>query len=122
VSARRLALAALCVALAPAVFAHAFLEHATPKVGSTVEQAPQRVTLHFTESLEPAFSTVQVLDAAGHQVDRRDASVDAKDRSLLGVSVPALAPGKYRVKWRVLSADTHVTQGDFTFEVRGPAR
>lgn len=121
-SARRLALAALCVAFAPAVFAHAFLEHATPKVGSTVEQAPQRVTLHFTESLEPAFSTVQVLDAAGHQVDRRDASVDAKDRSLLGVSVPALAPGKYRVKWRVLSADTHVTQGDFTFEVRGPAR
>jgi copper resistance protein C len=35
----------------------------------------------------------------------------------LEVSVPALAPGRYRVVWRVLSLDTHVTEGDFTFDV-----
>jgi Uncharacterized protein, homolog of Cu resistance protein CopC len=47
-------------------------------------------------------------------VDRNDRKVDA---AVVRVSVPPLAPGKYRVKWRALSADAHVTQGDFTFEV-----
>lgn len=119
---RRLLLGVIAAAAAPAAFGHAFLEHASPRVGSTVDEPPRRVTLHFTEELEPAFSTLQVADAAGHEVDRRDASVDPKDRSILGVSVPRLPPGKYRVKWRVLSVDTHVTQGDFTFEVRGADR
>ncbi|HEX3096976.1 MAG TPA: copper resistance CopC family protein [Usitatibacter sp.] len=103
--------------LPPAAFAHAFLEHAEPRVGSKVDHAPGEVTLRFSESLEPAFSTVEVLDAAGHRVDRNDRKVDPKDAAVMRVSVPPLGPGKYRVKWRALSADTHVTQGDFTFEV-----
>jgi hypothetical protein len=36
---------------------------------------------------------------------------------LLRVSLPKLVPGTYRVTWRVLSVDTHVTEGDFTFAV-----
>jgi methionine-rich copper-binding protein CopC len=36
---------------------------------------------------------------------------------VLRVSLPPLEPGRYRVTWRVLSVDTHVTEGDFTFEV-----
>jgi len=103
--------------LAPAASAHAFLEHAEPRVGSTVAKAPDQVTLRFSEALEPAFSTLQVLDAAGKRVDRNDRKVDPANASVMRVSVPPLGPGKYRVKWRALSADTHVTQGDFTFEV-----
>jgi len=114
----RRAIAGVAVALlAPAAFAHAFLERAEPRVGSTVAKAPDQVTLRFSEALEPAFSTVEVLDAAGKRVDRDDRKVDPANASVMRVSVPALAPGKYRVKWRALSADTHVTQGDFTFEV-----
>jgi copper resistance protein C len=114
----RRAIAAMALAVfSPAAFAHAFLEHAEPRVGSTVARAPDHVTLRFSEALEPAFSTVEVLDAAGKRVDRNDRKVDAADASVMRVSVPPLAPGKYRVKWRALSADTHVTQGDFTFEV-----
>ena len=33
--------------------------------------------------------------------------------------IPDLPPGTYKVIWRVLSVDTHRTQGDFTFRV-GP--
>ena len=110
--------AAVCLQLAAAgTFAHAFLEHAMPAVGSTVTSAPARVTLHFTQRLEPAFSRVQVIDANGKRVDRDDASVGDDDRATLGVSVDALPPGRYTVKWRVLSADTHVTEGDYTFTV-----
>jgi methionine-rich copper-binding protein CopC len=33
------------------------------------------------------------------------------------VSVPSLSGGRYRVIWRVLSIDTHVTKGEFHFDV-----
>jgi copper resistance protein C len=45
--------------------AHAFLDHASPLVGSTVRSAPHEVTLSFTQNLEPAFSSVQVTDSGG---------------------------------------------------------
>jgi methionine-rich copper-binding protein CopC len=97
--------------------AHAFLDHARPAVGSTVHGSPAQLKLWFTQQLEPAFSTVQVLDRSGKRVDKADAKVDASDATVLQLSLPPLAPGTYRVTWRVLSVDTHVTEGDFTFDV-----
>jgi copper resistance protein C len=98
-------------------FAHAFLDHATPAVGSTVRTPPPRITLWFTQPLEPAFSTLRVVDRDNKQQDGGDASVDSRDPTALSLSTPALAPGRYRVIWRVLSVDTHVTEGDFTFDI-----
>jgi methionine-rich copper-binding protein CopC len=97
--------------------AHAFLDHATPAVGSAVRASPAQVKLWFTQQLEPAFSTARVSDRSGKQVDKGDPQVDRADATLLRVSLPRLAPGTYRVTWRVLSVDTHVTEGDFTFDV-----
>jgi copper resistance protein C len=116
---KRAALAAAFALMlaAGAAFAHAFLDRALPAVGSTVHGSPTEVRLWFTQRLEPAFSTVRVLDARGTQVDAKDKRVDAGDATLLRVSLPKLAPGKYRVVWRVLSADSHATQGDYSFEV-----
>jgi len=101
----------------PPAKAHAFLDHALPAVGSTVHAAPGAVRLWFTEEIEPAFSSVRVQDNAGKEVDRGDSRVDAADPRVLTASLPSLAPGTYRVVWRVVSVDTHVTQGDFTFDV-----
>jgi len=97
--------------------AHAFLDRADPRAGSTVKVAPAQVRIWFTESLEPAFSTVRVLDQAGRQVDKGDSQVDPTNLRLLRVSLPPLPPGTYKVIWRVLSVDSHVTEGDFTFRV-----
>src|SRR5207249_1909700 len=97
--------------------AHAFLDHAAPAVGSTVHGSPPQLKLWFTQRLEPAFSTVRVLDRNGKQVDKGDAQVDHADGTLLAVPLPQLASGTYRVRWRVLSVDTHVTEGDFSFVV-----
>ncbi|HEY2190451.1 MAG TPA: copper resistance CopC family protein [Caldimonas sp.] len=102
---------------AGSAWAHAFLDHAQPPVGSVVHEAPARVEVWFSEDLEPAFSTLKVLNAADQQVDRMDKSVPGSDRSRMSVSLKALPPGKYRVRWRAVSVDTHVTQGDFTFEI-----
>jgi methionine-rich copper-binding protein CopC len=111
-------LAGLALAsLAPLAAAHAFLDHALPRVGSTVRGSPGEVKLWFSQELEPAFSTVRVLDKDGKQVDRKDRQLDPSDRAVMRVSLPPLEPGRYRVVWRALSVDTHVTEGDFTFEV-----
>jgi hypothetical protein len=98
-------------------WSHAFLERAEPRVGSTVKAAPSQVRVWFSEALEPAFSTLEVVNERGERVDRGPAQVDAASRALLLVPLKPLGPGTYRVRWRVLSVDTHVTEGDFTFRV-----
>jgi methionine-rich copper-binding protein CopC len=115
----RVAAAFVAALLAGAAFAHAMLDKAVPAVGGRVAASPPRVELVFTERLEPAFSSVQVLDASGHRVDRGDSTVDAKERRRMAVSLPALAPGRYKVTWRAVSVDTHVTSGDYVFDI-GP--
>ena len=97
--------------------AHAFLDHALPAVGSTVHESPHEIRLWFTQQLEPAFSKVRVVDKTGKQVDAGDSHVDTADPTVITTTVSELAPGTYRVIWRVVSVDTHVTEGDFTFEV-----
>jgi methionine-rich copper-binding protein CopC len=108
----------VALAMSSSAIAHAFLDHATPAVGSQVRGPPQAVTLWFSEELEPAFSSIKVIDATGKQVDRGDTAADPNDRTVLKVSLQRLAPGTYRVQWRVLSVDTHVTEGNFSFTVQ----
>ena len=95
--------------------AHAVLERAEPRAGSKIRTPPGEVKLWFTENLEPAFSSVRVLDTQGRWVDRADSRVDRTNPALLRVSLPALEAGTYRVIWRVVSIDTHVSEGHFTF-------
>ena len=102
---------------AAAAFAHAHLVRATPAEGGTVKAAPAEVTLKFSERLEPAFTSAVIRDAAGKQVDKSDAHVDKADRTMVRVSLPSLEPGVYTVEWRVMSADTHKVNGNFTFRV-----
>jgi methionine-rich copper-binding protein CopC len=108
------------LALLPvAAFAHAHLDHASPAVGSTVAQPPNEVSLWFTEALEAKFSTIEVRDAQGRPVQAGSATLARGNTAQLRVPLKALPPGTYKVIWRVLSVDTHRTQGDFTFRV-GP--
>jgi methionine-rich copper-binding protein CopC len=96
--------------------AHAFLDRASPAVGSTVHTPPTEVRIQYTESLEPAYSTAHVEDAGGTTVSTA-AHIDPNEPSVLIVPLGALKPGRYRVIWKVLSVDTHVTDGTFSFTV-----
>jgi copper resistance protein C len=98
--------------------AHAFLDHAEPPVGDTISTPPTVVKVWFTQELEPAFSTLEVCDAQGKPVDKKDAHLDDKDKTLLIVSLSPLPPGSYTVTWHAVSVDTHKTQGHFEFTVK----
>ena len=115
---RGILLAALLGLAANQGHAHAFIDKTDPLVGGRVKQAPAEVRLWYTQGLEPAFSRVQVFDAAGKEIDKKDVRVDPKNNHLLHVSLPkGLGAGTYKVVWRVVSVDTHVTEGSFSFRV-----
>jgi copper resistance protein C len=116
--ARRTLAGLMLLALPTLAWAHAFLDHADPKVGSAVTTAPTEMKAWFTQELEPAFSKLEVQDAQGKEVDKKDTHLDPKDKTLLIVSLPQLAPGTYTVAWHVVSTDTHATQGHFEFTVK----
>ena len=96
--------------------AHAFLDHAEPRVGNKVATTPREVTLWFTQKLEPAFSSITVTDPAGKRVDTGKTRISGNQMS---ISLRGGGSGTYHVNWRVLSVDTHTTDGNFTFQV-GP--
>jgi len=104
----------LALTAGTAARAHAFLDHAEPRVGGTVPTAPRELTLSYNQNLEPAFSNVEVSDANGKRVDLGKPSISG---AVMRVGLKPLSPGTYRVRWHVLSVDTHTTEGSFTFHV-----
>jgi len=109
-------LAALLCA-APSAFAHAFLTHASPAVGSTVNTPPTSLHLFFTEGVAPRFSSVQLLDTAGTPLHTGPLQTAQGGREVI-VPVPEkLSSGKYTVVWHATAEDTHKTEGKFGFTV-----
>ena len=97
---------------------HAFMVRAEPRVGSKVKKAPTEVRIWFSEPVRSILSSIKVFDENGTQIDKKDAHLDRSNRALLHLSLRSvLAPGIYKVIWRVTSVDTHVTNGDFRFQI-----
>lgn len=121
---RRLVMAALGVLLAlPAPsHSHSLLVRSQPGPRTTVTRPPERVQMWFSERLEPAYATASVWNEAGEQVDGGDAKVDQDDPVLLSVRTPNLGPGRFTVRFRVLSVDGHVVESSYTFTVKARAR
>ncbi|MGW7246062.1 copper resistance CopC/CopD family protein [Streptomyces decoyicus] len=103
--------------------AHAALTGSTPAQGSVVDQAPEQVTLTFSEGVAMGDNSIRVLDPQGKRVDR------GKLRNLCSDSIvkygaglpPGLRDGTYTVTWQAVSADSHPVAGAFTFSVGAPS-
>lgn len=118
--ARSIVLVALTTIVSAAgASAHAMLLKSEPANGTQIKQAPGQVVAWFSQELSSRFSTMQVVNAAGQQVDRGDGGVnlDDPDHASMTVSLPdGLAAGEYTVRWMAVSAeDGDPTQGEFNF-------
>jgi methionine-rich copper-binding protein CopC len=103
-------------ALAGSAAAHAMLSRAEPAVGATVRGPVTAVRLRFSERIEPALCRITLETANGHSIAAHDLTAEESGRVLVG-QTPPLAAGTYRVRWRAVSVDTHVTEGDYVFTV-----
>lgn len=103
---------------APRVLAHANLLRSDPPANSAQKISPTRVRLWFSETPEPSFTTISMVDKSGAQLDKRDSHRVPDEKDAMEVSVPELPQGLYTVVWKALSAaDGHVTNGSFSFTV-----
>jgi copper resistance protein C len=111
---RTLIALATLAALSSAASAHAFLQTASPTAGENLHGAPAKITLHFSEPLEQAFSGIAVTDASGHDEAAGAITVNGTQMDL---PLKPLSPGRYRVTWHAVSVDTHRTAGKYNFLV-----
>jgi methionine-rich copper-binding protein CopC len=120
-----LGLSAVLVAIfAGDASAHARLKRAVPPVGGVVSanSVPAEIRIWFSERVEVSLSEIQVVNAAGLRFDNGELRLDEADPTELHLALKPLAPGRYRVVWRVISMDTHKTNGTFPFRVRSKGR
>ena len=98
--------------VATPAFAHARLVGSDPAAGTKVK-SPGQIKLHFSETLEPAFSSASLAEAGGKTVPVSK-SVGGDTITLLPMT---LKPGAYKVTWHSVGQDTHRLAGSFGFTV-----
>lgn len=97
--------------LATAASAHTHLESSVPADKSRVS-APSAIELRFSGAVRVTSLSLQQGTAAAKSL-----AVPAGPSQRVSALVPALAPGNYKVNWRVVGDDGHVMSGSFVFTV-----
>jgi methionine-rich copper-binding protein CopC len=109
--------ALLALLLTSLAWGHATARNSTPKNGAILSEPPTQIVIQFGNAAKLVSLVVASDDGSRVEVDVSNAtSVDG----VVGVAVEPLAPGKYRVIWRAMGIDGHITAGDFGFEVSAP--
>ena len=106
----------LSIAGATSVLAHSFLVDATPSSKEHVTTPPKTVKLKFGGGVEPPYSKISIETPDGKVLGEGNTGVPGKPRELTA-NAPDLAPGKYIVRYRVLSSDGHIVEGNYEFTV-----
>ncbi len=110
---------ALTILIPSVASAHAILLKSNPAQDAVLQTPPLQVQMWFSEDLDPALSTAQVVNAERRRVDDNDAHVNPGNSEEMDISLQAnLPPDVYVVVWRSDSADDgHVLLGSFIFTV-----
>jgi copper resistance protein C len=114
-----LVLTTLLTALVPATaLGHAELDTVTPTDKATVQASPTEIVMTFTEPVDPAKSSIKLVDAGG-SVIAEGSAVDTANPKLMRLALTAsLAPATYTVRWTTASAlDGDLDHGTTTFTV-----
>jgi copper resistance protein C len=102
---------------APLASAHSHPVSMEPAANATTP-APKKVIMHFSEDLEPKFSSITVSNEAGRVVSKQASVVNSTDAKLMTVTLPPLPAGVYTVHWVAVAVDSHRTQGAYNFTVK----
>jgi copper transport protein len=105
------------LAFPAAASAHATLRYTTPAFGHELQRGPAQIVLHFDQTVKVLPGSIKVLNGVGKQF----AFGSRTDGRNVVAKVLPLKLGGYTVRWRAISADSHVVSGVWTFGVRVPA-
>lgn len=106
------------VAAAGVASAHARLIMSSPKAGESIA-APKGLSLHYSEGIVTAGSSVSVSGPGGAAVATSPLAVGGQDKRLVIVNFTGpVVHGAYKVHWHMKTDDGHETDGDFGFTVK----
>ncbi|WP_314586373.1 CopD family protein [Paenibacillus terrigena] len=97
------------------VDAHAQIQRSSPAAESELSSAPREIRITYTENINGDLSAATLWTESGDSVSVKLSTEN--DNVLILTPSSDLADGVYKVKWQVLSVDTHVTEGSFRFAV-----
>lgn len=100
------------------VFAHASLVKAEPARRAVLSISPKQIRLWFNEEIEAEYASLTVLNETKQAVTDNKPLVHPDDPKSIFLELPELIPGKYTVKFRVLSVDGHVVDADYMFGIK----
>ena len=99
--------------------AHADLVRSFPVANSTLTKAPKYVQLEFGEAIITLKSknanSIVVLDSKAKKIET--SKIVIKKAIARVEFVDTLKPGKYTVKYRIVSADGHVLNAQYKFSI-----
>lgn len=101
--------------------AHSMLTKAEPPRRAVLTKSPTQVRLWFNEKLEGDYASLVVLDDKKRPITEMKPVLAPDDPKSIILPLPELQPGKYSVKFRVLSVDGHVVESSFDFTVKNEA-
>lgn len=107
---------------ATSAFAHSMLVKAEPPRRAVLTKSPIQVRLWFNEKIEGDYASLVVVDAKKQPITDLKPTLAPDDQKSIILPLPELPPGKYSVKFRVLSVDGHVVESSFDFTVKGEAQ
>jgi copper resistance protein C len=107
---------------AASALAHSMLVKAEPARRAVLTKAPNQVRLWFNEKIEGDYASLIVLDDKKQSITDVKPTLASDDPKSIILPLPELLPGKYSIKFRVLSVDGHVVESSFDFTVKGEAQ
>jgi hypothetical protein len=105
----------LLAAIAQPLWAHAVLMQSKPALNATVKGPNVPIWLRFNVRVDGKRSKLQLTSADGATVPVEALKQTAPD--ILESGAADLKPGAYKLLWRVLASDGHMSNGEIDFTV-----
>jgi methionine-rich copper-binding protein CopC len=93
--------------------AHSELRRSVPAPGAVLVRAPERIDLVFGERVQ--LTALRLFRVGGEEIVLPRRAIRTADSET--IPLPPLAPGAYRVEWRIISADGHPVGGAIRFRI-----
>ena len=102
--------------IARPLWAHAVLMQSKPAVNSTVQGPDVPIWLRFNVRVDGKRSRLTLVAADGSTIDVPAPKQTAPDT--LESRVTGVKPGIYKLQWRALASDGHMSNGEVDFTVK----
>jgi methionine-rich copper-binding protein CopC len=99
--------------------AHALVLESVPARDAALARSPERVLLRFNSKIEKRLTRLTLSGGDGQSqiLSAGDGADGDQESDRVVVPLPPLPPGRYVIRYKVLSADGHVTEGALRFSL-----